>query len=585
VLRKLPIAAALAGLLVTSAPAATSAPGLVRQQTATTAALLMPGVTYQRQVVFTPRGPVVLDVVTAPRPDGSLYTLEPLLSNDAIVATDRLTTMEQALSPTATVVGVNADYLSPNPGNPSGMLMLGGVLDAAPATGRSSLGIAPDGTISVDSVVFDGTWRGTDQRRQLDLNANPRAGHTTLYTSAWGPQTPAEGPGVVEDVIQSLPPTKPNTTVTGAVTQVAAGSTAIPPGGAVLVARGSQAQHLGAEAPVGTQVQIRLTLTPDWSGMAGALGGGPPLVVDGKPVFNAHEAFGAGLLNNRNARSAVGQLSDGRILLVTVEGGSPGYSVGMTNYELGVALAQLGAMRAMALGSGGPASMAFDGTLLTRPSLAVEQPIADALVLAYTGVYAAPPSATVLSPNGDGVDDAESLVYKLVRPAHVTATLTGPDGAVLTLASDDEEPGMHTLQWSGTNPDGTVAAEGTWRFIVTATDDRGLTTTAERDFGLDDTLGSLVVTRPARQGAVTATFQLARAASVAVTVERRNGIAVATLLGRTLEPGPQTVSWDGRAANGKPVPNGGYQLRVEATSSVGTVALVAPFIVPLRLQH
>ena len=41
-------------------------------------------------------------------------------------------------------------------------------------------------------VAFDGTWRGTDQRRQLDLNAAPVAGHTTLYTSAWGPATPPE---------------------------------------------------------------------------------------------------------------------------------------------------------------------------------------------------------------------------------------------------------------------------------------------------------------------------------------------------------------------------------------------------------
>ncbi len=87
--------------------------------------------------------------------------------------------------------------------------------------------------------------------------------------------------------------------------------------------------------------------------MPSAIGGGPLLVADGRPVFDAKESFAATTLNQRNARSAIGQLSDGRLLLVSVEGGSPAYSVGMTNYELGVALARLGARTAMGLGTGG----------------------------------------------------------------------------------------------------------------------------------------------------------------------------------------------------------------------------------------
>jgi flagellar hook assembly protein FlgD len=287
-------------------------------------------------------------------------------------------------------------------------------------------------------------------------------------------------------------------------------------------------------------------------------------------------------VNGRTSRSAVGQLADGRILLVTVEGGHAAYSVGMTSYELGVALARLGAVTAVGLGSGAPAGMAFDGTLLTRPAGAAEKPVGDALVLSYTGVYAAPPAVDVLSPNGDGADDDQTLAYKLVRPAHVVATLTGPGGVTVTLADDDEQPGVHTLAWDGKSPDGTVAAEGGWRFTVTAVDDRGITTSAQRDFSLDDTLGSLVVARPATQGGAAATFVLTRPATVVVTVERRNGIVVAMPERGTFDPGPHTVVWDGRGANGKAAPNGGYQVRVVATSSIGTVALVAPFAVPLR---
>ncbi|HWX09696.1 MAG TPA: hypothetical protein VNY33_06950, partial [Gaiellaceae bacterium] len=263
--RKLLIAVALAGLAALPASASTSAGGGAKQIGAQ--ALLLPGVSYQRQVEVTPHGPVVLDIVTAPRPDGSLYTLAPALSNNAIVGTEKLTDMEKEASAASTVVGVNGDFFAANPGSPSGILMRGGALDFAPASGRSSLGITADGTLTVARVGFDGTWRGTDQRRQLDLNAAPVAGHTTLYTSSWGPATPTES-GVVEAVIGVLPPTVPNRIVAGTVTQMLPqGGTAIPPGGAVLVARGTQAPHLTAEAPVGTNLEIRLTLTPDWSAM------------------------------------------------------------------------------------------------------------------------------------------------------------------------------------------------------------------------------------------------------------------------------------------------------------------------------
>ena len=90
-LRKLLIAVAVAGLGVLPAGAATSTRSAASQIVAQ--ALLMPGVGYQRQVEFTPRGPVVLDVVTAPRPDGTLYTLAPALSNGAIGGTETLTQM------------------------------------------------------------------------------------------------------------------------------------------------------------------------------------------------------------------------------------------------------------------------------------------------------------------------------------------------------------------------------------------------------------------------------------------------------------------------------------------------------------
>lgn len=567
-LRKLVIVTLAAGALALPAGAQTSAP-----------TLLMPGVTYQRQVEFTSRGPVVLDVVTAPKPDGSLYTLGPALAHNAILGTEPLTGIEKDASSAATVVGVNGDFFAGS-GPPTGIVMRDNALDAAPISSRSSLGIGPDGTLTVATVAFDGTWRGTGQRRQLDLNDKPVSGHTTLYTSAWGATTPAESAGVVADVIASLPPLQPNHVITGVVTeQDGTGGIPIPPGGAVLVARGAQASHLGAEAPTGTTIEIRPTLTPNWSGELAAIGGGPLLVTGGKAVFRADEAFDDSVLNVRGARSAVGQLRDGRILLVTVEGGGAAYSAGMTNYELANAMVQLGAVTAMGLGSGTPAGMAFDGTLLTRPSTKVEPSIADALLLSYTGVYAAPPTTDVISPNGDGVDDTDMFTYKLVSPSQVTATLTGPSGQQLMLAQDAEQPGLHSVTWNG-QPN----VEGTWRFVVTATDASGRTTTAERDVLLDNTLAGLQVTPPAgrlsakAKSVVTAAFQLTHPATVTATIETRTGIVLATLVHARLQPGAQSLPWNGRLWTGGLAFTGAYQVHVVATNSIGTVSVVAPFV-------
>ncbi|MBV8064164.1 MAG: phosphodiester glycosidase family protein [Actinobacteria bacterium] len=520
----------------------------------------------------------MLDVVTAPRPDGSLYTLAPAVAHNALSSAEPLTGIEKDLSGTETSVGVNGDFFASTHGPPTGIVMANGALTSAPISSRSSAGISPTGLLTVAQVSFDGTWRGTGQRRELDLNDPPVSGHTTLYTPAWGAATPPET-GVVEDVIQTLPPLLPNHVLTGAVTaQSGAGGTPIPPGGAVLVSRGAQAPYLSAEAPVGTTVEIRPTLTPDWSTQLAAVGGGPLLVSGGKAVFRTNEAFNDSVLNARSARSAIGQLRNGQILLVTVEGGGSDYSAGMTNYELAEAMVQLGAVTAMGLGSGTPAGMAFDGTLLTRPSTATEQPIADALLYSYTGVYAAPPSSDVISPNGDGVDDTETFSYKVVSPSQVSATLTGPTGTVITLAQDAEQPGVHTLTWNGQ-----PATEGQWRFVVTGTDPQNRTTTAERDVLLDNTLGSLQVTPSGHLAArakavVIAAFQLSHPATVTATIETRTGVVLDTLFSKTLPAGAEAVPWNGRLWTGGLAFTGAYQVRVIASNSIGTTELIAPFV-------
>jgi len=579
-LRKLLIGVALAaigGSLVASA-----ATGRSTQESVTTS-LLLPGVTYTREVDFTSRGPIVLDVVTAPKPDGKLYSLAPALANNKLLGKESLTRLESRVAAGATTVAIDGDYFDHTTGAPSGIYLRDGVLDSAPGIGRSSLGIAADGTLTTGHVSLAGIWQGSGQRRPLLLNTPAQSGKFSLYTPAYGTATPRE-PGVVEAVIGTLPEARLDQPLDGTVTQVTtAGPTRIPSGGAVLVARGKESTaQLKKEAPVGQQVEAMFSLSPDWSGLASAIGGGPLLVRNGRPIFHTGESFQPRQLNGRQARGAIGQLPDGRIVLVGVEGTKPSYSIGMSNYELAVELSRLGATTAFGLGAGSAAGLAFDGKLLTRPSSGTTPKVADALVLSYSGVYAAPPSTAVLSPNGDGVGDTESFSYRVVRSSNVTATLAGPGGATITLADGPESPGLPALGWNGMK-DGSPAAEGKWTLTVTGTDDDAVTTSAQRTFALDDTLSTLALVT-GRHGLPTATFQLTRAATVLVQVQRPNGVGVTTLRSGQQAAGPERVSWNGRIGRHR-ASGGRYQLVVQATSSVGTSSLAAPFSLPAHKRH
>jgi flagellar hook assembly protein FlgD len=564
--------AAIVVLLALVAPAAARAQGDDRS-------LLMPGVSYTRDVEFTPHGPVVIHVLNAPRP-GGLYGLKPVLSNDLIVGRETVTSMQKRASAGATVAGVNGDLFNFRDGHPSGVLMRNGVLDSPPLAERSSTAITADGTIRVDRARYIGYWRGTGQRRALNFNQPPGANGVSLYTPSWAPTTPPFG-DTTEAVLSSFPVARPNTDLTGTIVQIkTGGNTPIPPGGAVLVARGSSESKLTAEAAVGTAVTARLTFNVDWSAVTDAIGGGPVLLRAGKPVFRANEGFSAGQLSPRNPRTAVGQRADGRIILVAVDGRQPGYSVGMTNFELALAMMRLGCVTASGLDAGGSTTMAFDGELLNRPSDRAERPVAEALLVTYYGVYVPFVGTTVLSPNGDGVGERQTLAYKLVRQANVNATLIAPDGSTRPVDSGDRAPGTYKFTWPGMRSDGSVEVEGKWRFNVTATDTTGQSSAADRLFTLNQTLANLTLstTSTTVRSGVRGTVTLAHPARVVVNVLTASGIVVRRLArGVDLQPGTYSYGWNGRRDSGVRAFGGRYVFRITATNEFGTVDLTKPF--------
>lgn len=581
------IAAAVATCLLGASPAAA-------QRTT-----LWPGVSFERGVQFTPHGPVAISILLGPRPGGAT-TLAPVLPDETLTGRETVVEMQRRLSATATVAGVNGDYFTFADGRPSGVLLRDSRLDNPPSPDRSSLGIMADGTLDVRRVTLVGTWNATDLPRRIlhQLNRAPARDQVSLFTPVWGARTPTL-PGAVTATLFPFPTAAPNTELEAPVVEVRrADSVPIPLGGAVLVARGRSAATLETEAP-GRALVVRLLFRPEWPGVAHALGGGPQIVRDGVPVFRAGEAFTTGQLAFRAPRTGVGQLADGRVILVTVDGRQPGYSVGMTNFELAQTLVRLGAVRAIALDSGGSTTMAFDGRLLNRPP-GEPRRVSDALLFLYTGVFVPPPAA-VVSPNGDGVDETPQLKVKLVRPSTVTLTLLAPDGSTAFTATEARAPGRFAVPFpppaatpvpppparvtgGAVVPEPGELPEGRWRLLVEATDDVGQVTRMGRAFTVNDTLGFLATERnrlflPPGGRPFGISWRQTREGRVIVTVESRWGTVVRTLARRRYAGGLVDLSWNGLDRSGKRVPGGVYQVRVVAANELGRVELVRRFAV------
>jgi hypothetical protein len=553
--------------------------------------LLMPGVTYEKRLQFTRFGPQTMHILTAPKPVGGLYGLKPVLSNGAALGRERVTSMQRRAEASATVAGVNGDLFTWADGIPSSGLIQDGVIRTTPHPKRSMLGVDVAGNLRVDRISMLGTWQGSGPRRPIQLiNRPPGPNGTTLYTPSYGGTTPT-GNGVFEAVLSPFPSATPNADLVGFVSENRRGGTPIPPGGAVLVARGTQAQRMAVEAVTADTVTVRLVLRPEWRDVPEALGGGPELIRQGRPIFRPAEDFGTYHLNRRHPRTAVGQRSDGRIVMLVVDGRRPGYSSGMTNFELAQTMARFGVVTASALDAGGSSTMAFGGELLSRPSdSGGERLVSEALLVMYYGVYA-PATELSFSPNGDGAGDRQRLEYKIVKPSTVTATLTGPDGVARTIDQGERKPGLYKFAFAGGTRSSRTRAtepEGRYRWSITALDAEGRRSTAERSFSLNNTLG-FISAQPSRMtvgrkrgGRLLIGFTLTRPARVNVAITSKTGQLLRVVRNFNARAGKTVVLWNGKYPNGKPVFSGAYVARVVATNRVGQAELARAFRVRRR---
>lgn len=542
-----------------------------------TASELVPGVTYKKELRWSRGGPFVLHVVTGPSPaGGGLFKLKPVVANNRLGTRETVSSMQRRLSGRATTVGVNGDFFGLLTGGPSGLLVREGKVASSAQGRRSSLGIGADGALRVDRVVDRSTWTvpGYSPMRLDRINKGVGKPGVALFTPSWGARTPASR-ARVDIVLANVGKLRPDAELLPTALRVRpGGGAAIPPGGAVLQAYGRDwIRPLVRRAQPGRTVALRVGLKNWWEDAADAVGGGPLLVENGQPVLSAGEDFTDSQLFGRHPRTAVGQLADGRIILVTVDGRS-WFSIGLRISELAKEMARLGAVTAMAFDGGGSSTLAFDGRVLNRPSDGWERPVANSLLLLYYGIYAPPPRHDKFSPNGDGVADVQSLGAKIVRRSNVDVTLFQPDGTIAWTYAGALEASTISKQLTGP-----TLPEGRWRWVAHAVDDRGRESIMDRTFVINNTLGFLSVSKtrmavdPKKGGRVLLSVRTASDSNLWFAVKNGRGHDARVLFSGPLGPGTYGVAWDGRNNAGRVVPSGTYTVYARARNDLGRITL------------
>ena len=122
--------------------------------------------------------------------------------------------------------------------------------------------------------------------------------------------------------------------------------------------------------------EVELTWSLGWKGVTDAVGGSPILVDAGAVVVHECNTW----LCVRQPRTVVGITADGTILLVSINGRAPHYSVGMSLVQTAAFMKTLGARWALNLDGGGSATMWVRGKgIVNRPSDGSERGVACAL--------------------------------------------------------------------------------------------------------------------------------------------------------------------------------------------------------------
>lgn len=256
------------------------------------------------------------------------------------------------------------------------------------AWGETSFGVTPDGDFLLDTVKLNGKLRMDDgDPDALLISAVNQicdaSSPTVIYTPRFGRRTLTRR--CYEFTLKQikLPLTGKYTSrfvVTGVNPR---GNSVIPFDGIVLAMEPRLARDWTDKIVKSTAGTLEIALTPKkWQHVQQGIGGNLRLVRGGKvePELIAFgESRGGSAYRHRNAasrhpRSALG-FNDKKLFLIAIDGRQPGYSMGMTLYQMGTFFSELGIKHAINFDGGSSSTLWALGRVANSPAHGYERRI------------------------------------------------------------------------------------------------------------------------------------------------------------------------------------------------------------------
>ncbi|MCQ2957845.1 MAG: phosphodiester glycosidase family protein, partial [Candidatus Gastranaerophilales bacterium] len=324
---------------------------------------LKDGIKHIRMTKYINGRPIRINVVEVNPKINEKISVKPVMAADVLNRRSSIKSMAQKGN---AIAAINGSYFKPQTGVPLGTMMVDGQMLTGPVYNRVALGIKGNEFLMA-RLSFNGKLIAKHNELKLDNINQPRmlSTYVITYNKKWGKVAPPPPKYGAEIAIEN-----------GKVINFGEHALPIPENGYVIVGPKVKLEPFVYEKNLRLEIKAG---DKNWADVEHIISGGPYLVKENKVYVDITEEK-LKSVGGRNPRTAIGYTSDGKFIMVTVDGREE-TSVGMTLTELAYFMKSIGCYNAMNLDGGGSSVMYFNGFTVNRPSVKGGIPLSNALVI------------------------------------------------------------------------------------------------------------------------------------------------------------------------------------------------------------